>query len=415
MFQLFFNLGQAADDLRLFGDRLRLVLLEELGSRFIGGGFGLLQQRFRGREIVQRLAQLAHRLVDFRLLFDHLLDGLFRELLGLANFLAELFLFLQQVADHLQRLFAVAADQPLGLFDLFQQRPQALDHGFLAFACVVELGRRQRRVGFVQLLADLSRFQNPQAVGRAGAGLAAPIADVHQRIDQHQEQRFHVQLILDRRLVGGIAIILRDGGQRLCGDQRPGFHGDQLPDLSRDLGDLQAAEQLLPLGHQPHDDFANLAASLVDDRRLLVLAHFLRLDQQLDDALHFLLDQAVDVAAHLADFFEDGQFRQPVLLELPNLDLEDAGDQFTGQRPRFLLGLLFAAQRVDLRAAACWQNREERRQRHDESGNPFHLDSPIPNCCLMMSVSRCSDFSSASEMAANTPASSEISRTNGSL
>ncbi len=145
-------------------------------------------------------------------------------------------------------------------------------------------------------------------------------------------------------------------GKRLSGGQRPGFHGDQLPDLGGDLGDLQAAEQLLPLGHQPHDDVPNLAASLVDDRQLFVLADLLGLDQRLDDALHFLLDQAVDVAAHLADFFEDGQFRQPVLLELPDLNLEDAGDQFAGQGPGLFLGLLFAAQRVDFRAAdAGWQ------------------------------------------------------------
>ena len=147
------------------------------------------------------------------------------------------------------------------------------------------------------------------------------------------------------------------------------------------------------------------------------LRAFLCFDQKRNHAFHLFFHEAVDIRPHTEDFVVNGQVHQPIFFQLAHLDVEDARHQLACQDSRLLLSLLFAAQVAGIRRLAVRQERKQQagQNDHDQNPVPSHGDSPIPSCCLMMSVKRCSDRSSASEMAAKTPLSSEISRTSGSL
>ena len=160
VFQLFFDLSQAADHGRLLGDGLFLVFFEQLSGCFVGGCLGLLQQRFSGRHLIQHLRQVSYRLVDLCLLFHHLLDRLFREFFRLANFLANLLLFLEQFADHLQSLFAVRTDQALRFLYLLQQCLQSFDYRLLTLRCIRKLAGLQVLAGVIQLDTHLGSLQD---------------------------------------------------------------------------------------------------------------------------------------------------------------------------------------------------------------------------------------------------------------
>ena len=67
------------------------------------------------------------------------------------------------------------------------------------------LDRRRRKtcrfqvdVGLIQMLTDLSRFEDPQAVGRSRRHCSAPVRSVAERFHQMKEQPLHVALVFHR-------------------------------------------------------------------------------------------------------------------------------------------------------------------------------------------------------------------------
>jgi hypothetical protein len=346
-----FEFRQAADHPALFGHRLLTVGFEQLSCRFVSGRFGLFQQRLGGRHFVQRLIQLAERLVNLCLLLDQRLDALLVQRIALADLFADLLLFVEQFTDQLQGGLAIRTDEPLSFFDLFQQRPQSAQHDPLALSGFVVPRRFQRLARPVQLDARLRRFQNAQPVGGARADLSAPLADVGQRFDQHQKQRFHVALVLDVRQHGRFTLFFRPFVQRAGHAEGLAFERDHLADLSGQFGNLQAAEQFLTFGHQPDDHVADLAARRFKSLKPFLAGALLSLDQQLDHRLHLGVHQRVDVLAHGDDLLVDRQVHQSVLAQLPDLDLQHPGDQFAGQLARPLLRLLLGPQIVRVHAS----------------------------------------------------------------
>jgi hypothetical protein len=59
-----------------------------------------------------------------------------------------------------------------------------------------------------------------------------------------------------------------------------------------------------------------------------------------------VVDHRVDVAAHRLDVAIDRQFRECVLLELRELNVEHVSYKLGGQQPRLLLRLLLAAKGI---------------------------------------------------------------------
>ena len=138
------------------------------------------------------------------------------------------------------------------------------------------------------------------------------------------EQHDHVALVFDRPQGRLLALAGRLLGQRLRGLQHGLFHLDQSPHLGRQLGDLQPAQQVLPLDRELDDDLANLVAGFVEPRLAFGRRPVLSLDQDVDHVQHFGFDQFVDVLPHADDLGVDRQLVQPVFLELLDLDVEDA-------------------------------------------------------------------------------------------
>ena len=258
-------------------------------------------------------------------------------------------------------------------------------------------------------------------VRSSGSNLSAPGADIFQRGDKLVVQLLHVGLIFNRGQRQPFPLLGLPLGKGGGGFHRLGFDRDQLANLGGELGDLHPAIELLPLGHQLDDHFADDAAGFVELRQTILLRPFLGGDENLHHLLHVILHQLADVPLHRRDIFIDRQSFEAVLFQLLHLDVQHTADQFAGQCPRLLLGQRLAADAVPFRSAGngkeqCSHDKDQKTHHQGpRDKHPFHGDSPMPSWRLMMSVSRCSERSSASEMAARTPLSSEISKTSGSL
>ena len=117
---------------------------------------------------------------------------------------------------------------------------------------------------------------------------------------------------------------------------------DQRTHLGGQLGDAQAAGQILPLGKQLGDDAANLAAGLGEQGRAIFRIGLLGFHQNRHHLAHVGFHQPVDVFAHRGDVAINFQFLQTVLLKLLQLHVEHVADQFTGQIAGPLLQFLAA-------------------------------------------------------------------------
>ena len=69
--------------------------------------------------------------------------------------------------------------------------------------------------GDLQFRLDLRSLEDPQPVGRAAAGLAAPGADVLQGRDELEVKLLHVRLVFDRGQGQPLALVLLELRQRL--------------------------------------------------------------------------------------------------------------------------------------------------------------------------------------------------------
>ncbi len=410
------DLGQAAEHLALFESGLVLLLLEQLGGCLVGRRLGLLSQGLGGGETGQRLRQPAQVLVKLRLLLDQLFGALAGQLLA-AGLVAHLLLSGHQLANHAQRGLAIGVDQSGQFVDLLQQGAEPLDDGLLILGSLGKGGGLQVGTGGVELRGDLAGLENAQAIGCPGAHVAPPRAHVGKRLHQHEEQRLYVALILNRHQGGAFARVVGLLGKQRGSAVRLFLQGDKLTHLRRQSSDLQPPLQLLPLGHEHDDHLANGAAGIVEFGRALFGGALLRFGQQPHDVLHLLVDQGVDVLAHLQDLAVDRFAVEPVFLELAKLDVERRRDQLACHGAGFFLGLLLLPYAVDFGGGGgCGrQGTPAKRCDERESEGPFHGVSPMPSSSLLMSVRRCSVRSSASRMAAYTPLGSETSSTKGSL
>jgi hypothetical protein len=78
---------------------------------------------------------------------------------------------------------------------------------------------------------------------------------------------------------------------------RLGLKRNELLDFGRQLGDVHAAIELLPLGHELHDDVADFGAGDVELCQAVFRLSLLCFDQQLDDGVHIGSHQAANVSA----------------------------------------------------------------------------------------------------------------------
>ena len=338
--QLLGHLGEASEHFVLLGHRFGAFLFKDLLRRFQRRGLGLFQQRLGRGELLQFLRDFPEFLLKLLLLLNQFIA--FRRLqVGLASLLAELLLLFHHLADHLERRFAIGRHLAAGLFELLQQGFQAANDRFLVGRRDIELAVLQGCERALQFLIKRGRFQHTQALGGVHRHIAAPRRQIAQRRNQLQIQRGNVCLILQRIEQQAVATFRPLVRQRLGHREHLRFVADQLPHLSAHSSDLQPAMQLLPLAHQFDHDVADALTGVLEMVEPFLVRAFLGFDEQLHDLFHLLRRQRVDMFLHVADVPEHRLIVESVFFELPNLQIQNAGDQFAGQQPSlFLSGLL---------------------------------------------------------------------------
>ena len=350
--QLLGDFGEAAEHFVLFRHRLGAFLFEDLLGGFQRRGLGLFEQWLGRGELFQFLRDLSQFLLHLLLLLDQFVA--FRRLqISLPRLLAELLLLFHHFADHLERRFTIRRDLAAGFLQLLQERLEPTDHRFLVRRGGVELAVLQRGERAFQFVVERGRLEHSQAFGGIHRHIAAPRRQIAERRDQLQVERGDVRLVLkrvDQHVVAAFRPLVR---QRFRHRQHLSLVSDQLPHLGADAGDLQTAMQLLPLAHQFHHDVANALASGLEMGEPIFVRAFLGFHQQLDDLFHLLRRQRVDMLLHVADIAEHRLAVEAVFFELPNLQVENAGDQFTGQQPRLFLGRLLLPQLFRLVRGQC--------------------------------------------------------------
>ena len=132
----------------------------------------------------------------------------------------------------------------------------------------------------------------------------------------------YVGLVFDRQQQQPFAIFLFSLRQRQRGRVRFGFEGQELSDVGGQLADLHATIELVSLGHERDDDFANFSTGRVELRQTGLLRSLLGLDQKLNDGVHVDLHQPADIPLHRGDIAIDRQCLEAVFLKLPKLDVE---------------------------------------------------------------------------------------------
>ncbi len=254
------------------------------------------------------------------------------ELLGLlhvveirrARTIPDLLLPLHQLAHHLECGLSISSDQALRFLELAQQQRESLENGPLGGDRRSELRRLETLRGTVERLPDARSLEDSQAIRSTGADLTAPLADIAQTLHQLQEERLDVPLILNRRQrqrLLPIPGLLRHRCRHVANDR---LQSQDPLALRRQLGRLQASQEVLTLERQTHDDAPDHFSSPfdgIDTNRLVVL--LLAFSKQFYDLGHLRLDQAGDVLLHAHDVAVELQVLEAVLLELTHLQIQD--------------------------------------------------------------------------------------------
>ena len=115
---------------------------------------------------------------------------------------------------------------------------------------------------------------------------------------------------------------------------------DELLDLAGQGRDLQPPHQDLLLDLDPHEDFPALGAGGFVCLDALGVIVQIGLRQDLDNLLHLLGDQLIEMVAHRLDLFVPGVRREVVVAELLKLLVEHLADQLPGHVSGLLLDLL---------------------------------------------------------------------------
>ena len=215
------------------GQRLGLLLLEEIGGGLFGLVLGLLQGRLRillglGAEFADLLGQVS-------LLLGQLL-GRFRLKRLLRAFRADFFLLFHRLGDLFGQRFGF--HRLLQAADFLQQGLQGLDGRLLAGLGSDEFAVMQARLGLGQQFIDLQLFGRLHGVGRLSSHVAAEMARFLQALLELAVARRHVALVFQGRQVGVLAAVGRQLRQGLRGSHHLGLVLDKLPDLPGQFGDL---------------------------------------------------------------------------------------------------------------------------------------------------------------------------------
>ena len=309
----------------------------------------------------------------------------------------------------LDGLLGIVAHDALGSLHRGQEALERRHHPGLGLGRRREIGRLEPQLGGLQAAADIADFQQAETVGSAVADCAAPVAHVGQIDLQPLAQSPHGPLPVESREDLRLAVI-RGPRQIANGGHRPALHVDQATDLRRKVGDLQPAQQLVPLLGQPDDDPSHLLAHLAHLGRCRHAAV-----EQLDNSLHLALHEPVDVAAHGRDLGMDGRALESVLLELAELEVDDR----CHEAGRLLLSPLLAieARRVVGRPRGIGQHDQRRRgdQAADRDENEsasrlcvprLHGLPPTRSCSSIIDCSSWAACDSEAWRASSTPFSS---------
>ena len=156
---------------------------------------------------------------------------------------------------------------------------------------------------------------------------------------------------------------------------------DQPFDLSGQLGRFQPSEQILPLGGEARDDLADHLPRPFEVLFAVRIGFSLGLDEQLERAFHFLIDESLDVLFHSGNLAIQWQLLHAVLFELLQLDVENAGDKLPRHVTGPFLGVLLATQFAGVDGVGA---RREQRQEHDgekkeTTDTVRHRPSPMPS------------------------------------
>ena len=292
------DLAEVAEHLARGGIGLRPVGLEDRRGDGRDPLLRLLQQRRGGRTAGDQRLQGRHLLLHVRLGGDEAFDRRIVERGG-GDFLADRLDLGNRRADRLERLFAVVADDSLGLLDGDGEALERGDHPLLGSRGAREVGRFEPLLRGAQAAAQVADAEEPEAVGRAFADQPAPLAHVDEVGFQPLAERPHGPLGIERLEDPPLPVRSRPG-QIANRAQGGGFQADQPADLGGEVGHLQSPQELVPLLRQADDDRPHLVTDP---------AHFGRrrraAGQGVDDGLHLALHEAVDGAAHGGDFRMD--------------------------------------------------------------------------------------------------------------
>ena len=272
----------------------------------------------------------------------------------------------------------VGADDSLSLQNLLQQLLQTGNHLSLLNGRSRVSRRFKFLARFVDVRAGFFFLQDDQAFAGSLTDRAAPLADVGQRLDQMQKQLLDVSLILDCPHGGGFLLCRRQFGKLLRRVHRFGFKLDETLHLLGDLSVLQSLQEVLPFDGQLDDDLSDCCACF-DESGFAFRARLdvLRVQEELHNVGHFVVDELADVLLHAADFAVDRQLGEAVVLKLAELHRDRRRDQLLSHRPGPLLVNLLPPQRELVDRPKRNDQREDQQERHKRTRRvSLHFDSP---------------------------------------
>ena len=274
--------------------------------------------------------------------------------LGSLGRILDRLLALDQFLEQLESRLKVCPDQALGLLDLTKKQLESLDDEGLGLCGAGKVVSIKLSPDNTEFLIDSSRLENPSSIGGTGSKLSTKLADRFETANKTKVESIDSALAFNNRKLLSIPAVIvgcRIRRNVLGIISNTALVRDQPSDLSRESRRLKAGDQVVLLEVEGLDDLPDLGAGFLE-------VFFLGLGilaqgpiEDLHNTLHVLLEQVVNIIAHLFDGREIGLFLKTVLSQLAKLDIENPLEKLGSKLIGAFLVALFL---LKLEAIYCW-------------------------------------------------------------